>query len=282
MEITIKDKNYPELLKKIKNPPEKLYVRGNLCSEEKYPLAVVGTRRVSNYGAQITTSLVKDLVGQGFTIISGLALGVDSLAHRAALSAGGKTIAVLGSGLDIIYPSSHKGLAENIVQAGGALVSEYPAGTKPFKGNFPARNRIISGLSLGVLVTEAPEKSGALITAGCGLDQGRELFAVPGSVYNQASVGTNWLIKMGAKPVTGSQDVLDAFGLELEVETKKEIKPGSPEEALLLKHLSHEPIHIDRLINFSKLSPQEVSGLLMTMELAGKVKNMGSGYYVLA
>ena len=279
MQITIKDKNYPELLKKIKNPPEKLYVEGSLGKEEKYPLAVVGTRRVSNYGAQLTTSLVSQLAQAGFTIISGLALGIDGLAHKAALGAGGKTIAVFGSGLDIIYPSSHKGLAQNIVKSGGALVSEYRPGTRPFKSNFPARNRIISGLSLGVLVIEAPEKSGALITARCAFDEMREVFAVPGSVYNQTSAGTNQLIKMGAKPVTRVEDVLDAFGLELETK-EQEVKPSSPKEALLLKYLSHEPIHIDRLINLSKLSSQEVSGLLLTMELAGKVKNMGNGYYV--
>ncbi len=213
--IDIKAKNYPGLLKEIYDPPQTLYVNGPLKVKEKYPLAVVGTRKVSLYGQKITRSLVKALAKAGFTIISGLALGVDGIAHQAALDVGGKTIAVLGSGLDIIYPSSHQQLAKNIIKSNGVIVSEYEPKTRPSKWTFPARNRIVAGMSLGTLVIEAPKKSGALITARFALEQGREVFAVPGSVYNENSAGCNLLIKMGAKPVTKPEDILEAFNLNL-------------------------------------------------------------------
>ncbi|MBL7141619.1 DNA-protecting protein DprA [Patescibacteria group bacterium] len=213
--INIKDKNYPELLREIYDPPQTLYVNGQLKAKEKYPLAVVGTRKVSLYGQKITRSLVRALSQAGFTIISGLALGVDGLAHQTTLDAGGKTIAVLGSSLDIIYPSSHQQLAQKIIKSKGAIVSEYEPKTRPSKWTFPARNRIVAGLSLGTLVVEAPKKSGALITARFALEQGREVFAVPGSVYNENSAGCNLLIKMGAKPVTKPEDILESFNLKL-------------------------------------------------------------------
>ena len=207
--INITDKNYPELLKEIYDAPKELYVEGNLLVKEKYPLAVVGTRRVSKYGINTTINLVENLTKNGLTIISGLALGVDGLAHQTCIDNGGKTIAVLGCGPDIIYPPSHRQLTQDIIDSGGAIVSEYPPGTRPSKLTFPKRNRIISGLSLGVLVIEAPERSGALITARTALEQGREVFAVPGSINNPNSQGTNKLIKMGAYPVTAAEDVLN-------------------------------------------------------------------------
>lgn len=212
--ITLQDKNYPHLLKEIYDPPEKLYFLGELKTKEKYPLAVVGTRKVSSYGKQITRSLVKTLAQAGLTIISGLALGVDGLAHQAALDVGGRTIAVLGSGLNVIYPSAHKRLFQKIVECNGVIISEYSSNARPSKWTFPARNRIVAGMSLGVLVIEAPKKSGALITARFALEQGREVFAVPGSVYNENSAGCHYLIKMGAKPVTKPEDILEAFNLE--------------------------------------------------------------------
>ena len=211
--ITLKDKNYPQLLKEIYDPPQTLYVNGQLKAVEKYPLAVVGTRKISSYGQQITQSLVKALARAGLTIISGLALGVDGLAHQATLDVGGRTIAVLGSSLDIIYPPSHEKLAQRIVESDGAIISEYPPKTRPSKWTFPARNRIVAGLSLGVLVIEAPKRSGALITARFALDQGREVFAVPGSIYNKNSAGCHLLIKLGAKPVTKPEDILESFNL---------------------------------------------------------------------
>ncbi len=213
--INIKDKNYPELLKEIYDPPQTLYVNGQLKAKEKYPLAVVGTRKVSLYGQKTTRSLVKTLAQAGFTIISGLALGVDGIAHQTTLDVGGRTIAVLGSSLDIIYPSSHQQLAQKIIESNGVIVSEYEPKTRPSKWTFPARNRIVAGLSLGTLVIEAPKKSGALITARFALEQGREVFAVPGSVYNKNSDGCNLLIKMGAKPVTKPEDILESFNLKL-------------------------------------------------------------------
>ena len=211
--INLKHKNYPQLLKEIYDPPEKLYLLGKLKSKEKYPLAVVGTRRISSYGRQITMSLVKALSQAGLTIISGLALGTDGLAHQTALDVSGRTIAVLGSGLDIIYPSAHKKLAQEIIKSGGAVVSEYPLNTRPSKWTFPARNRIVAGMCLGTLVIEAPKRSGALITARFALEQGREVFAVPGSIYTENSAGCHILIKMGAKPVTKPEDILESFNL---------------------------------------------------------------------
>lgn len=213
--IDIKHKSYPTLLKEIYDPPQTLYVNGQLRAKEKYPLAVVGTRKVSLYGKKITRSLVEALAQAGFTIISGLALGVDGIAHQTTLDVGGKTIAVLGSGLDIIYPSFHQQLAQKIIESNGAIISEYELKTRPSKWTFPARNRIVAGMSLGTLVIEAPKKSGALITARFALEQGREVFAVPGSVYNENSAGCNLLIKMGAKPVTKPEDILEAFNLNL-------------------------------------------------------------------
>jgi len=281
--ITIKDENYPKLLKEIYDPPAILYVKGELKKEEKYPLAVVGTRKMTFYGREVTEQIVKDLANAGLTIISGLALGIDSVAHKTTLKEKGRTIAVLGGGIDekTIYPSIHKNLAKKIVESGGAVISEYPVGTRPTKYSFPNRNRIISGLSLGVLVIEAPFESGALITAKLALDQNREVFAVPGNIYNKTSEGCNWLIKLGAKVVTKAEDIFEALNLELILEKKKEIKPESKEEEILLKYLSKEPIHIDELIEKSGLNPAKVLSTLSLMEIKEKVKNLGQGKYIL-
>lgn len=209
--IRFEDENYPCLLKEIYDPPQQLYYLGELKAREKFPLAVVGTRKISFYGKKATERLVNGLCQAGLTIVSGLALGVDGLAHQIALENGTRTIAVLGSGLDTVYPPDHKKLAKRIIDTGGALVSEYPPKTKPSKLTFPARNRIVAGMSLGVLVIEAPIKSGAMITARLALDQGREVFAVPGDIYSENSQGCNLLIKKGAKPVTKIEDILESF-----------------------------------------------------------------------
>ncbi|MGC9048996.1 MAG: DNA-processing protein DprA [Patescibacteria group bacterium] len=280
--ITINDPNYPKLLKEIYDPPKELYVWGELRAEENYPLAVVGTRKVSNYGRQITIDLVRNLAKAGLTIISGLALGVDGLAHQACLDVNGRTIAVLGSGLNHIYPSIHQKLAEKIVKSGGAVVSEYPPETGPTKWNFPARNRIIAGMSLGVLVTEAPETSGALITARCALDNGREVFAVPGNINSSNSVGTNQLIKLGAKAVTKVEDILDAFDLELTEHSKREIKPANNEEKIILEILADGPLHIDEIIKKSKLEAPLVNSTLVIMEISGKVRHIGNSNYTIS
>ena len=212
--IHFEDENYPRLLKEIYDPPQQLYCLGESKAREKFPLAVVGTRKISFYGRKTTEYLVNGLCQAGLTIVSGLALGVDGLAHQIALENGTKTIAVLGSGLDTVYPPAHKKLAKRIVDSGGALVSEYPPKTQPSKMTFPARNRIVAGISLGVLVIEAPMKSGALITARFALEQGREVFAVPGSIYSENSQGCNLLIKTGAKPVTKVEDILETFNYD--------------------------------------------------------------------
>jgi len=280
--ITINDESYPTLLKQIFTPPKELYVLGNLEKEEKNPLAVVGTRLPSSYGKAICYSLVKELAARGITIISGLAKGIDGIAHEAALDAHGKTIAVLGSGLNVLYPSIHKKLAEEIVTKGGALVSEYPPDTPPDHWQFPARNRIIAGLSQATLVIEAPKKSGALITAFFALNEGREVLSVPGEINKENSGGTNNLIKLGAKPVTQAQDVLEIFGLETKLDQKEIIKPDSKEEEILLKILKpDESIHVDKLTELSKLLPSAVLSTLTVMEINKKIKNLGQGFYIL-
>ncbi len=208
--ITINDKDYPELLKEIYTPPALLYLRGQIKAKDKNGIGIVGSRKLSSYAQKTTPLITTSLIKSGLTIISGLAKGVDTLAHETALKLKGRTIAVLGSGLDkkSIYPSQNRYLADRITES-GALISEYPIGTKPFAQNFPQRNRIISGLSLGVLVIEAQEKSGSLITAKNALEQNREVFAIPGSIFNQNSIGTNNLIKMGAKLVNQTSDILE-------------------------------------------------------------------------
>jgi len=279
-EIRLEEEGYPVLLKGIKNPPNPLYIQGSFDPNENH-LAVVGTRHFSEYGKLVVSRFVKDLAQAGLVIVSGLALGIDSLVHQAALEAGGKTIAVLGSGLDVIYPYSNRSLVKKIIEKGGAIISEHPLGTKPFKGNFPTRNRIISGISLGVLVIECPEKSGAMITARYAFEQGRKVFAVPGDIFKKNSQGTNKLIKLGARLVEKPQDILEVFGLD-------EVKVGSNDrevitdekEKLILKYLSgQQSVHIDRLIELTGLPAREIGEILTTMEIQGKVKSLGNGYY---
>jgi DNA processing protein len=283
--ITIKDEKYPKLLKEIFSPPALLYTRGNLENlNQQFNLAVVGTRKVSNYGKQITAELVKPLAQNGFTITSGLALGIDALAHQAALEAHGKTIAVLGSGLDqqSIYPSSNRYLAQNILNNDGAIITEFPIGMLPLKHNFPTRNRIIAGLALGTLVIEASESSGALITAFHSLEQNREVFAVPGSLFNPNTSGTHKLIQRGAKLVTKFQDILDELNLQ-EVKnytSNQKVLPETPEEKIILENLAKDPKHIDQIIKDTNLSVSIVSGTLSMMEMKGLVKNLGGQNYI--
>ena len=212
--LTWQDDAYPPQLRHIHSPPPVLYVKGELRSEDEWAVAVVGTRRATVYGKEATRTLASDLARNGVTIVSGLARGIDAQAHRAALEAGGRTIAVFGSGLDIIYPSEHKKLAQAVVE-NGALISEYALGTPPEGSNFPPRNRIISGLSLGVVIVEAGVRSGALITADFAAEQGREVFAVPGNIFHRGSQGTNRLIQQGAKLVLSVEDVLEELNLTM-------------------------------------------------------------------
>ncbi|HBU07123.1 MAG TPA: DNA-protecting protein DprA [Candidatus Magasanikbacteria bacterium] len=282
--ITKDDDNYPALLKEIYDPPFCLFVRGEFKPDD-FSLAVVGTRKFSPYGKQVTGELVSELAHQGITIISGLAIGIDCLAHEATLKAGGKTIAVLGSGINKqhIYPGQNKDLAERIIKSGGALISEYPPGTLPSKFTFPRRNRIVAGMSLGTLVIEAPEGSGALITAQCSLDNDREVFSVPQNINSANSSGPNELIKNGAQLVTKASDILDALNLQ---DVKKYISnqaiiPDSPVEAKILDNLTREPIHIDELTKKCELDSSSTNATLILMEMKGKVRNLGGMMYVL-
>ena len=281
--LTWNNPSFPSRLKEIYDVPPLLYIRGTLDPADEWSIAIVGTRRASVYGRQVTERITTDLVHNKITIVSGLAHGIDSVAHRTALENGGRTIAVLGCGLDLVYPAENTRMAQRIIEQ-GALVSEYPLGTKPRAENFPRRNRIMSGLSLGVVVTEAGEGSGALITANLALEQNREVFAVPGSVLSPASRGANRLIQDGAKLVTDTTDILEELNLtmipqQLEM---KEIIPANETESLLLKFLRNEPLHIDEVCRRSQLPIATVSSTLAMMELKGMVQQLGGMNYALA
>lgn len=281
--VTLNDKNYPANLKETFNPPPLIYYRGSLDFLKNNCLAVVGTRKFSAYGAQITADLVSQLSQNGLTIVSGLALGIDALAHQAALSAQGQTIAVLGSGVDkaCVYPSSHRYLADKIIASGGGIISEYPIGTNPTKYTFPMRNRIISGLSRGVLVIEAPESSGALITAKYALEQNRDIFAVPGSIYSLNSTGTNNLIKQGAKLVLNADDILTELNMQtVFCAAKNEPKFDKSEEKMIWDLLSKEPAHIDKIKKMSTLNINVLLSALTVMELKGLIKDTGGRNYI--
>ena len=281
--LTCNSPAYPQRLKEIYDYPPVLYIRGNLLPEDECCLAVVGTRRATVYGRQVTEEIVGDLARNKITIVSGLAKGIDSVAHRAALEAGARTIAVFACGLDIVYPAENAKLAREIIER-GALISEYPLGTKPKADNFPRRNRIMSGLSLGVLVVEAGESSGALITANQALEQNREVFAVPGSILSPTSRGTNHLIQEGAKLVRNYVDILEELNLAMMAQQleMKELLPADETESLLLKQLSREPTHIDDICRSSGLAAALVSSTLTMMELKGIVRQVGGLNYVLA
>ncbi|MFA6428252.1 MAG: DNA-processing protein DprA [Candidatus Buchananbacteria bacterium] len=285
--VTILEEAYPPLLKEIYSPPPILYYRGTLDNNrDRFALGVVGTRKVSPYGQQLIDTLIIPLVQAGLTIVSGLALGIDTLAHQATLQNQGRTLAVLGSGLawSSLYPTQNRSLAEKIIAAGSLMVSEFPLSMPPLVHNFPLRNRIISGLSLGTLIIEAPAESGALITAKYALEQNREVFAVPGNIYHPNSAGTNNLIKQGAIVVTTAQDILGALDLKTVSSyiTAHAIVPESPAEESLLKHLNREPIHIDSLAKLTKLNISTVAATLAVMEIKGKIKNLGGQNYVCA
>jgi DNA processing protein len=278
------DPDYPPRLKEIYNAPPLLYVKGEITRADDQAIAVVGTRSPSVYGKEIAGRIVPQLVGAGLTIVSGMARGIDTVSHHAALNAGGRTIAVLGSGIDVIYPAENRGLYKRITES-GAVVTEYPLGTKPDAFNFPARNRIISGLSMGTVVVEAQTGSGALITADYAVEQNREIFAFPGRATDKGSSGCNRLIKESrAKLVTSTEDILDDLDLTAAVQ-QLEIKaaiPANDEEGCLLALLSHEPVHIDELSRQSAMPMPAVASTLMMLELKGSVRQIGSMSFVLA
>ncbi len=280
---TYLDTNYPERLKEIYDYPPILYIRGTLLPEDEWCLAIVGTRRATVYGRQVTEEIVTDLARSKITIVSGLARGIDSIAHQKALEAGGRSIAVFACGLDTVYPAENANLARRIMQY-GALISEYPLGTRPKSEYFPRRNRIMSGLSLGVLIVEAGDTSGAIITANMALEQNREVFAIPGSILSPASNGTNHLIQEGAKLIRDYKDILEELNLTAvthQIEMK-EIIPPSDTESLLMKQLGAEPVHIDEVCRSSGLPISTVSSTLTMMELKGMVKQVGAMNYALA
>ncbi len=280
-QINIDDENYPKILKEIPDPPKTIYIRGEINQKDKLAIGIVGTRNYTSYGKQVAYDISGRLAEAGITVISGLAKGIDTFVHKAVLEKGGRTIAVLGSAVDAksVYPSCNQGLADKISES-GAVISEYPPGTKSERYFFPQRNRIISGLSMGVVVIEAPEKSGALITATCALEQNREVFAIPGSIYSKNSAGANKLIQMGAKLINCANDILDELNLPLLTENRK-VKPETKEEEIILNIISKEPIHIDEITKKSNLDAEKVGSTIIMLELKGTIKNAGGGHYIL-
>ena len=279
--INWNDEAYPPRLKEIYDPPPVLYVLGSILPEDERSVAVVGTRKATAYGREVVYRMASDLARNKVTVVSGLARGIDGLAHRAALEAGGRTIAVLGSGIDVIYPGEHVSLARQIVGS-GAVISEHPLGTKPGAQNFPRRNRIMSGMTLSTLVTEAGEVSGALLTVRHALEQNREVFAVPGSVFSPASRGANQLIQGGAKLVMDYEDILEELNLSV-VGQQMEMKvlfPKDDIESHLLRYITYEPVHIDEVIRSSGVPIANASSALAMMEIKGLVRQVGGMNYV--
>lgn len=279
--ITLFDNNYPKLLSQIYDPPLVLYYKGNPEVLSGKSIAVVGTRKITGYGRVITEQFTKGLVDSGLTIVSGLARGIDSQAHLTAVAEGGRTVAVLGGGLDNIFPPENRGLAAKIASGFGAVISEFPPNYPSLPGNFPARNRIISGLSLAVVVIEAAEDSGSLITARLALEQGREVFAVPGPVTSTLSKGPIDLIKEGARAVFSSDEILDELGINKVQSAKFKVQSEnlSEEEKKILQVLENETRHIDEIGRELQFSSPKISALLLKMEISGLVENLGAGIY---
>jgi len=292
--VVYESENYPRLLREISSPPSVLYIRGKLLPGDERAIAVVGTRHPTPHGKSATEKICEELVRYGFTIISGLAQGIDSIAHRSALQAGGRTIGVLGCGIDRVYPASNAWLFHEVMMK-GCLISEFPLGTPPNAYNFPKRNRIISGMALGTIIAEAGEKSGALITANYALEQNRELFAIPGPIDSEKSAGVNRLIEEGAIPVTSARIVAETLLPSIEplyptpVEMAKpvqELKEETPEykpssaEQKLLAILSKEPVHIDTIAERLGIPIKDVLSLLFAFELKGVVKQFPGKYFI--
>ena len=281
--LTLENDSYPKILKRTKDAPKILYYRGELKPEESC-FAIVGTRRYSNYGKDISSEIAADLAEAGLTIVSGLAPGIDTFSHQAAVERNRRTIAVLGTGVDeeSIYPRENINLARKILENGGCLVSEYPPGTRGSKFTFPRRNRIISGLSLGTLVIEAKEKSGALITASWAKSQKRKLFAVPGNIHSLNSKGCHLLIKQGAKLVENAKDILKYLNYPVNTAYQtRAILHSNEEEKLILEMLKIEPLYIDKIIEKTNLSASKTAATLAILEIDGKVKNLGGNIYAI-
>jgi len=286
--ITLEDKDYPEILKKIPDPPIVLYIKGKITEEDRFSIAIVGSRRASIYGLTNAERFAFDLSKKGATIVSGMARGIDTYAHRGALKAGGRTIAVMGSGFKHIYPPENRGLAEKISSC-GAAISEFPINTEPFRQNFPRRNRVISGLSLGVLVAEAARNSGALITADFALEQGRDVFALPGKVDSDNSLGTNGLIQQGAKLVSCVDDILEEYLYCINssreqslVKRKEDLSPDlcSKEEGNVYNLVSQQSIQLDELIEKTNMDISKISGILLKLQMRKLIKQLPGKLFV--
>lgn len=281
--LSCKDENYPKLLLEIPSYPVVLYYKGYMNDPDELALAVVGTRKITGYGRSVIPYLLEPLIEAGVSIVSGLAYGVDSQAHRLAVEKGARTIALLGCGIDngTLYPKDHALLAEEIIKTGGAIVSEYPPGTPALKQHFVARNRIISGMSVGTLLVECNLKSGTLITAKHALDQNRQVYAVPGPIYAEASTGPNNIIKMGGKLVTTASDILDDLHIDAST-PRSSLTADTKEEAILLELLKNDPVHADELVASSGLDAGKVTTTLTFLEMKGKIRNVGGGQYIRA
>ncbi len=286
--VTIKDKEYPALLKEIPDPPFLLYVKGDagVMGEMREKVAVVGTRRITNYGIEITRRITEGLVMADVVIVSGMAYGVDAVAHKTAIDCGGKTIAVLGCGVDIIHPVSNTDIYKEIVQKAGVVISEYPVGLMADKGTFPARNRLISGLSKGVVVTEGAQNSGALITARYAAEQGREVFAVPGPITSSMSQAPIKLLKQGAKLVTEAEDILEELNINSKLETRNskqfqnpKLKNLNEEERKIIEFLQRENLQFDEIVRKTGISVEKLGSILTVMEMKKIIKNLGGGTY---
>ncbi len=282
--VTFWDPSYPPLLKKIFDPPAVLFVRGEFLETDYKPIGVVGTRSPSSYGRLMAEKFAGELARKGVTVVSGLARGIDTLAHRAVLAMGGRTLAVLGSGVDVIYPDENRKLADQIITK-GTLISEFPMGTKPDAPHFPRRNRIISGMSVAVLVVEAGQSSGALITADCALDQGRDVYAIPGNINNPKSSGCNHLIQQGAKLIRTPEDIFEdlggTFGMAGNAQALSDI-PLAPHEEKVFLLLSHEPVHIDLIAQKSEMQTSQALAVLLSLELKNLVKQIAGKNFIRA
>lgn len=279
-QIKYNDNSFPAMLRDIASPPKHLYSLGQI--PELPMIAIVGTRRPTNYGRTLTYRIASELARAGFCIVSGLALGIDTIAHQAALDVGGKTLAVLGCGLDCPYPRSNTNLFKQIIKLGGGAISEYPIGTEAYKSNFPARNRIIAGLSLATVVTEADAKSGSLITANFALQANRLVMAIPGNITSLRSAGPNNLIKNGAQLVTNAGDILAILGMESPNLQKVKIKADSKEEALIMDLLGSQSLSTQQLIDQTNIDAVSLASIISLMEITGKIRNLGAGQWILA
>ncbi len=284
--VTFKDSSYPEGLKRLQDAPLVIYVNGDIANDDKYAVAVIGSRMSTEYGRRAAEKISRDLASAGLTVVSGMARGIDTFSHKGALNAGGRTVAVLGSGIDVVYPPENRKLVD-LIASSGAVISEFPFGTEPNRENFPRRNRMISAMSLGVVVVEATVDSGSLITVGYALEQGKEVFAVPGNITSRNSKGTNDLIKKGAKLIDSAEEVISELRYQIKgilreerLLARKPFPKLTDEEAILCKYLCDEPKHIDKIVREAKVPISKALSILLNLELNGVVKQTdGKRFY---